>query len=240
MIKRGAAGMPDRKLFMENFYILDDGRVRQFLITGKEYALLIDTGFATGPVNVKKEVSRITELPLTVILTHGDKDHAGGLKDFGSAFLHKEDWPLVPEGIRLEALEEGMVFQCGGYTFETVEIPGHTYGSVAFADWDKGMLFAGDSVQKEGPIYLFGAHRNLGLYIQSQEKLAQMAHRFRIVYPCHHACPVTPDYIAKNLEDARALQAGTLTGQPTPGMPCLTYQGQWTAFFCTEEDRQRP
>ena len=32
--------------YEEGFYILDDGRVREFLITGEEEALLIDTGFA--------------------------------------------------------------------------------------------------------------------------------------------------------------------------------------------------
>lgn len=224
--------MPDRKLFMENFYILDDGRVRQFLITGKEYALLIDTGFATGPVNVKKEVSRITELPLTVILTHGDKDHAGGLKDFGSAFLHKEDWPLVPEGIRLEALEEGMVFQCGGYTFETVEIPGHTYGSVAFADWEKGLLLPGDSVQKDGPVYMFGSHRNLDLYIESLQRLLEKKGDIRTILPCHHDCPIDPGYIEKNLEDAISLREGRLKGKKHPVLPCVSFKGKWTEFYC--------
>ena len=38
-------------LFMEHFYILDDGRVRQFLISGEEQALLIDAGF---PLSLKE------------------------------------------------------------------------------------------------------------------------------------------------------------------------------------------
>lgn len=42
------------------------------------------------------------------------------------------------------------------------------------------------------------------------------------------------------LEDDRALLAGTLPHPHTPGMPCDTYQGQWTAFYCTEADRMRP
>lgn len=36
------------QLFAENFYILDDGRVRQFLILGEDEALLIDTGLRTA------------------------------------------------------------------------------------------------------------------------------------------------------------------------------------------------
>lgn len=224
--------------YQEDLYILEDDRVRQFLLLGPDKAILLDTGFPDS--ETLPAVRSLTDKPIQVLLTHGDFDHAGRLDDFAEAWLNEKDWPLVHTTARLHPLREGDVFTCGEFRLEVLEIPGHTYGSVAFWDREKGLLFSGDSVQKEGPIYLFGAHRNLGLYIQSQEKLAQMAHRFRTVYPCHHACPVTPDYIAKNLEDARALQAGTLTGQPTPGMPCLTYQGQWTAFFCTEEDRQRP
>lgn len=174
----------------DNLYMLDDGMVRQFLLTAPDKALLLDTGFAGS--QVLEAVRGLTDAPVQVLLTHGDPDHAGGLEEFAEAWLHEKDWHLVHGSTRLHPLREGDTFTCGDYRLEVIEIPGHTYGSVAFADWDKGMLFAGDSVQKEGPIYLFGAHRNLGLYIQSQEKLAQMAHRFRIVYPCHHACPVTP------------------------------------------------
>ena len=67
-----------------------------------------------------------------------------------------------------------------------------------------------------------------------------MADRFETIYPCHHACPVTPDFIGKNRRDAEALRAGTLPSEPTPGMPCRTYHGRWTDFYCTEEDRTRP
>ena len=98
-------------------------------------------------------------------------DHAGGLKDFGKCCLHKADWHLVKGDIELEPLSEGDVFVCGGYHFETIEIPGHTYGSVAFIDREKKLLLPGDSVQKAGPIFMFGGHRNLDLYIESQKKM---------------------------------------------------------------------
>mgnify|MGYP002801178498 CR=1 FL=1 len=69
--------MTEAKLFMDHFYALDDGRVRQFLIVGTEEALLIDTGFEDS--GVYEAVREITDLPVQVILTHGDVDHAGGL-----------------------------------------------------------------------------------------------------------------------------------------------------------------
>ena len=221
----------------EDLYMLDDGRVRQFLILGSNAALLLDTGFTDS--DVLTAVRTVTDAPLQVLLTHGDLDHAGGLGNFEEAWLHEKDWNLVHASTRLHPLREGDTFCCGDWKLQVIEIPGHTYGSVAFADFEKKVLFSGDSVQKGGPIYLFGSHRNLNLYIQSERKLEAMACRFETIYPCHHFCPVTPDYIGKNRQDAEALQAGILPDEPTPGMPCRTYHGRWTDFYCTEEDRVR-
>ena len=184
--------MTQVRLFMENLYILDDGRVRQFLIVGEKEALLVDTGFLDS--HVYEAVQSITDLPV-VLMTHADIDHAGGLKNFGSCCLHEADWNLVKEDVRLEALREGDVFECGGYRLETVEIPGHTYGSTAFFDREKKLLLPGDSVQKAGPIYMFGAHRNLDLYIESQRKLCALADQVETIIPCHHEYPIGPEYI---------------------------------------------
>ena len=47
-----------------------------YLLTGKEKALLIDTGFGTIPL--KSICEELTVLPVTVALTHGHVDHIGG------------------------------------------------------------------------------------------------------------------------------------------------------------------
>lgn len=221
--------MTEIKLFKENFYILDDGRVRQFLILGDNEALLIDTGFADS--HVYDTVKSITRLPLKVIMTHGDRDHSGGLKDFGKCYLHKGDWALISEDILLEPLKEGDVFKCGGYTLEAIEIPGHTYGSTAFADWERKLLLPGDSVQKAGPIYMFGEHRNLDLYIESQKKLLNLQDKIDTILPCHHEYPIDSSFIEKNLLDAEALKHGELKGERHPFMPCCSYKGRWTEFY---------
>lgn len=65
--------MPEIREFMKQFYILDDW-VRQFLIVGEEEALLIDTGVEES--HVAETVRQITSLPVRVVLTHGDHDHA--------------------------------------------------------------------------------------------------------------------------------------------------------------------
>ena len=112
-----------------------------------------------------------------------------------------------------------------------MEIPGHTHGSVAFLDRAHRLLIPGDSVQQEGPIYLFGEHRDIYLYIESLEKLQELAGEVDTILPCHHRCPIGTEWIAKDLEEAEALVEGKLTGEKQEQMPCYLYQGKWTSFF---------
>lgn len=215
---------------LENqLHILDDGRVRAFLIAGGENALLIDTGFADS--QVYEAVKSITDVPVTVLLTHADPDHAGGLPPFGACCSMEADWPMIPQGVSLHALNEGDEFLCGDYQLEVISIPGHTKGSVAFFDREKGLLISGDSVQKDGPIFMFGPHRNLDRYIESQKKLLDLAPSIRTILPSHHPCPIGPEYIEGNLQDALDLKAGKLPSQPHPELPCRIYQGKTTIFL---------
>lgn len=215
--------------YSKNFYVLDDNRVRQFLITGDKNALLIDTGFEDS--HVIDTVRHITELPVTVLMTHGDMDHAGGLKDFGKCYLNEKDWNMIPEGIELLPLNEGDSFECGGYNFEIIEIPGHTYGSIALFDRDKKLLLPGDSVQKNGAIFLFGDHRNFDMYIESQKKLCSLIDQTEVIIPCHADYPVEPEYIEQNLTDALNLKDGKLSKEKHPFLPCFVYKGESTEFY---------
>ena len=63
-----------------------------YLLTGKERALLIDTGFGTIPL--KSICEELTVLPVTVALTHGHVDHIGGTGAFEEVWLAKEDKEL--------------------------------------------------------------------------------------------------------------------------------------------------
>ena len=161
-----------RELF-DGLYALEDERVRQFLVLGAERALLFDAGFADS--GVLETVRSLTDQPIDVVMTHGDRDHSGGLVDFGCCRMHEGDWPLVAEmDVALSPLAEGEVLACGGYRFRVIAIPGHTPGSLAFYDEEKGILLSGDTVQSGGPIYMFGPKRDLTGYIASLEKLERM------------------------------------------------------------------
>lgn len=99
----------------------------------------------------------------------------------------------------------------------------------------KKLLLPGDSVQKDGPIFMFGNHRNLELYIESQKKLCGLADQVETILPCHHEYPIGPEYIGRNLEDAQALKNGKLTGEKHPYLPCYSYRGKWTEFYYDNE-----
>lgn len=218
-----------RELFAE-LYALEDERVRQFLVIGEERALLFDAGFADS--GVLETVRALTDLPIDVVMTHGDPDHSGGLADFGSCRMNAGDWPLVKDGsIALAPLDEGEIVVCGDYRFRVIAIPGHSAGSLAFYDEAKGILLAGDSVQSGGPIFMFGGHRDLDAYIASLEKLERLIPVDVTVLPCHSACPIDAGFIARDLADARALRDGKLTSDAHPALPCRVYHGEATDFL---------
>ncbi len=218
-----------RELFA-GLYALEDERVRQFLVIGEERALLFDAGFADS--GVLKTVRALTDLPIDVVMTHGDPDHSGGLADFGSCRMNAGDWPLVKDGsVQLAPLDEGEIVTCGDYRFRVIAIPGHSAGSLAFYDEAKEILLAGDSVQSGGPIFMFGGHRDLDAYIASLEKLEQLIPANVTVLPCHSACPIDAGFITRDLADAQALRDGALASDPHPALPCRVYHGEATDFL---------
>lgn len=76
------------------------GMDAMFLFEGEEKALLIDTG--TGTFDIKKMVSQLTDKPLIVALTHGHVDHAGGIQQFDTIYLHEDDF-VMARNVTIEA-----------------------------------------------------------------------------------------------------------------------------------------
>jgi len=60
-----------------------------FLVRGSERALLIDT--LSGVGSLKSFCRELTDLPLTVVNTHGHVDHVGGNAEFGRCYIHPLD-----------------------------------------------------------------------------------------------------------------------------------------------------
>lgn len=197
---------------------IEQGFVRAFLILGTERALLLDTGAV--PCGLPALVRSVTDLPLTVVNTHGDGDHVANNGQFPEIWAHPEEFELIRRSAPASVLRpapEGTVFALGGRDLEVLAAPGHTAGSIALLDRKNRMLFSGDTVQRDS-VYLFGAHRPVDRFAGTLEKLDALRGAYDTVWPCHGPCPVGPETAADLLRCFRAAQAGELPPQ-APSQP---------------------
>ena len=219
----------------KGLWAIAEDHVRMFLAEGENRALLLDTGFGGG--DLKGLVSALTDKPLTVALTHADRDHTGGLTQFGGeVFLHPAEFDRLAlqfaEGVSMSPLWEGDEVKLGGRSFTPIHVPGHTPGSLAFLDRERGVLLSGDSVQ-EGPIFMFGSGRNFTALAASMRKLEKWIPEIKTVYPCHNAMPVDASFIPEIRRGAEAMLKGELEGYPPKrtDMDCLEFAFERIKFY---------
>ena len=182
-----------------------------YLLTGKEKALLIDTGFGTIPL--KSICEELTGLPVTVALTHGHVDHIGGTGAFEEVWLAKEDKELyeahsredvrhiftqdelLPVKENCSYFENEMVFEIGDRPVRVVRTPGHSVGSVCFLDEKNRWMFTGDTCCKAHVLLQMEFAAPMQTYKESLEKLIAMESLYDITWPGHHIKPVEKQVI---------------------------------------------
>lgn len=204
----------------DGIHEINQQMVRAFFIVGSKRALLLDTGAVR--VDIRKYINEITDLPVTVILTHGDGDHIGNLQDFDTAYCHESDRSAVLsheacKNVRLLPLAGGDTFDIGGRTLKVLETPGHTAGSVCLLDEENKILFAGDTVSY-GPVFMFGARRDMRAYLERLKRLEGLARDgvFKTVYCCHNTCPIAADTVGELIACVEGVLSHTLPGVPAP------------------------
>ncbi|NLO84250.1 MAG: MBL fold metallo-hydrolase [Clostridiales bacterium] len=154
--------------------IIDPTGVTCFLVQGAKRAALIDTG--TGLCGLRELVAQLTTLPLTVLLTHGHCDHAGGAGEFDEIYLNAADLPLAANHGALQErmgyarfsmpsdsafteqdfakaftgeylpLVDGQLFELGGITLEIIAVSGHTKGSMCILFQEERSILFGDAL----------------------------------------------------------------------------------------------
>ena len=220
--------------YRPDFWLISDGHVREFLMVGEEDALLVDTGFGKG--DLLELIRQITHKTIRVVLTHGDRDHAGGVGSFPCAHCHPAEFAMLANAhldTPLKPVWEHDELRCGGYCLEAIHIPGHTPGSIALFERSKRFMITGDSISK-GPIFMMGEHRNMTALIASLNKLARMDLQDVEMLPSHYDCPLPSEYVRYTLDSAMKVLDGTVHGEPAPavfGDACKLYTQDGVQFY---------
>ena len=199
---------------------LDQGMVRAFLILGKEQALLLDAGVERD-TEFSGLIRQVTDLPVSLCLTHSDVDHIANAGDFDRIFVHSSERERLlaqrPELLcRLIEIDEGYEFDLGDRRLKVLHCPGHTPGSLALLEGDRALLFSGDTVS-HGPVYMFGEGRDDRAYLETLVRLDEMygSGAFQSICPCHNSCPIDCQAITELIECIKGIMDGRLSGVPT-------------------------
>lgn len=209
-----------------------------YLVEGKKYAALIDTGVGVG--DLKSYVERMTDKPIVVILTHAHVDHASGTAQFDDVFMNQKDRFLYvqhtmmnnrvgyveacnpvwaqslternyqPEDnpARFNDMSEGTTFDLGGVHLDIYDLPGHTQGSSAVLIRENRALLTGDGANMF--TFLF-SDETLGLtsYKESLIRLKKVTQgKFDKIYCSHGSGDLTVDYLDRLIEDCDIILSG--------------------------------
>ncbi|MDR0917598.1 MAG: MBL fold metallo-hydrolase [Oscillospiraceae bacterium] len=210
-------------------YRFEQGGVRSTLIVGTERAVLVDTGFGNQG-SLRAEVEKVTQLPVTLVISHADGDHTGGNAEFDVAHMHPAEFAHYRTSNKdgaVSPLRDGDVFNLGGRRLEVILIPGHTPGSIALLDSENRVLISGDSVCL-GPIFMFGEWRSLEAFKYSMDKLSARAGEFDTIYTSHGEFPATVEQLGKQIVAADKLLRGELEAEGggfIPGVSTYMYDG---------------
>lgn len=182
-------------------------RSNAYLVVGKEKALLFDTG--TGCSGIGHVIKRITQLPVTVVLSHWHHDHVGGAHEFDRVYAwhsqateklklrgishqqmtdlsgksYADIAPKIEPLAGLKFLCHEEIFQLGGLSLECLHTPGHTEDSICLYEPGNQWLFTGDSLY-DGPLYLDLPDSSRRDYVQSLKKLK--AKPVKLLLPGHN------------------------------------------------------
>ena len=217
----------------------EDGNGRFFLLCGTEKALLLDTGMHAP--DAKELAQKLTSLPLLLMNTHCDPDHISGNRAFDEIFMspaEEEHYRSRGGTGRIRPVRDGDILDLGGRPLMVIDNPGHTPGSIAVLDVDARVLYSGDSVQ-DGIIYLFGKYRDVDLYAASLARLATVADRYDVIYPCHGSFPVGPLLVPRLLEGISAVQRGEAPCVPVDlrGSKVRLCKFPYAGFYCDYPQR---
>ncbi len=100
------------------YFINEFGMNAMYLIVGQERALALDAG--TGFCDFKGIIENLTDLPYDVALTHGHPDHAGGMGQFDTVYIHPADIEMASRIPYEQRAEYGEIMRNMGIGYQNV------------------------------------------------------------------------------------------------------------------------
>ena len=213
------------KLSDHIYRIVDALDVACYLVVGEEKACLLDT--CPGEGNVREFVESITELPLTVVLTHAHMDHCGGAGYFSRVYMKESEKPIlavhrsqafradffsghlglslspedfapVPEVVFAD-IPDNTVLELGGVSVELLPFPGHTPGMICPLIPEDRALIIGDACDDN--VLLFDRYSStVSEYRQNLEKMISRRADYDMILGNHGSFGFAMDLLENVLE----------------------------------------
>lgn len=116
-----------------------------FIIEGSNKALIIDSGSTVK--DLPSRISRVTNKPPILALTHGHSDHSGSMNQFATVYISPIDKLMIDDyqGTMI-SVDDGDIIDIGNKTIQVIGLYGHTEGSIGFLDMEDRWLFTGDAI----------------------------------------------------------------------------------------------
>jgi glyoxylase-like metal-dependent hydrolase (beta-lactamase superfamily II) len=202
-----------------NTYLIGTGRKRVLLDTGEgrdDYMPVLEEAVTRAGCEGIQEI----------VLTHGHRDHLGGVAQirerFGPMEVHKLAYPDFDDPYALGArqLEAGGVVETEGATLRAHHTPGHAPDHLVYVLEEENAMFSGDNVLGVGTTVIPVGTGDLGQYLASLEAMLELSPDR--IYPAHG--PVIEDgrgkireYIAHRLErEVQIVDCLKANGPATP------------------------
>jgi hydroxyacylglutathione hydrolase len=223
----------------------DHGAGNAYVVTGRDKALLIDTGI--GAADLAACVRSITRLPVTVVNTHGHSDHAGGNFQFEAASAPPDAFETIVRSAGREghadriqrvlaespALEP-LLLKAGGDFDQKRLVPvrsGHVFDLgarklevIETPGHTRGDLCLLDAEHKllfagdavNAPTWLFKPYSlPLDVYLETLQRLRQRGGEYETILT-GHGDPLDRAFIDEQIACAESILSGACKGEPYP------------------------
>ena len=178
----------------DGLWMIDDGICHCYLVTGRDRAILLDTGLGVG--NIRETTAGITDLPLTLVITHEHMDHLGGVSLFTDAYISEIEAGCLPGSVTAHYVKDGELFDLGGRVLEVMALPGHSVGSIALLNRAEGYMLTGDLFESE-KILLHCPTSDPEQYFGSLKRVLALRDQVTRLYPAHLDYPLGMDLVEK-------------------------------------------